>query len=137
MFLNLNQNICCGYSKEPSQWDGSFEHPKQMLKLMDKKILTILRHNFLYIWRPAVIHLYSRHTLINNSFHLLLYILWTIPRPLIKSVYQKIMFSFFNQNICCGYTKEASVLQGRWVVTWFLLGYTVRKNVRLLSTMIF
>ena len=26
-FLFLNQNICCGYSKEPSQWDGSFEHP--------------------------------------------------------------------------------------------------------------
>ena len=24
--LFLNQNICCGYSKEPSQWDGSFEH---------------------------------------------------------------------------------------------------------------
>ena len=29
-FLFLNQNICCGYSKEPSQWDGSFEHPKHM-----------------------------------------------------------------------------------------------------------
>ena len=24
--------------KEPSQWDGSFEHPKHMLKLMGKKI---------------------------------------------------------------------------------------------------
>ena len=24
----LNQNICCGYSKVPSRWDGSFEHPK-------------------------------------------------------------------------------------------------------------
>ena len=22
----LNQNICFGYSKEPSQWDGSFKH---------------------------------------------------------------------------------------------------------------
>ena len=29
--------ICCGYSKEPS-----FEQPKQMLKLMNKKIITIL-----------------------------------------------------------------------------------------------
>ena len=29
-------------SKEPSQWDGSFEHPKQMLKLMGKKIFTVL-----------------------------------------------------------------------------------------------
>ena len=26
-----------------SQWDGSFEHSKQMLKLMGKKIFTILR----------------------------------------------------------------------------------------------
>ena len=26
-FLFLNQNIGCGYSKEQSQWDGSFEHP--------------------------------------------------------------------------------------------------------------
>ena len=41
-FLFLNQNICCAYSKEPSQWDGSFEYPKHMVKLMDKKIITIL-----------------------------------------------------------------------------------------------
>ena len=26
-FLFLNQNICCGYSKDPSQLDASFEHP--------------------------------------------------------------------------------------------------------------
>ena len=30
--LFFNQNICCGYSKEPSQLDGSLEHSKQMLK---------------------------------------------------------------------------------------------------------
>ena len=51
-FLFLSQNICCGYSKELSQRDGSFEHPKQMFKLMDKKILTILGSKFLVIWRP-------------------------------------------------------------------------------------
>ena len=33
-FLFLNQNICCGYSKEPSQRGGSFEHPKHMFKLL-------------------------------------------------------------------------------------------------------
>ena len=49
-FLFLNQNICCGYSKEPSQWDGSFEHPKHMLKLMDKKIFTILHSKNMFIW---------------------------------------------------------------------------------------
>ena len=43
IFLFLNQKICCGYSKELSQWDGSFEHPKHMLNLMGKKIFTTLR----------------------------------------------------------------------------------------------
>ena len=46
LILFLNPNICLGYSKEPSQWDGSFEHPKQMLKLMGKKTITILRWKF-------------------------------------------------------------------------------------------
>ena len=41
-FLFLNQNICCGYSKEQSHREGSFEHPKHMLKLMGKKKITIL-----------------------------------------------------------------------------------------------
>ena len=35
--LFLMQNICCGYSKEP------FEHPKHMFKLLDKKIIKLLR----------------------------------------------------------------------------------------------
>ena len=30
--------------KEPSQWDGSFEHPKQVFKLMGKNIIKILRN---------------------------------------------------------------------------------------------
>ena len=33
-FLFLNQNICCGCSKEPSQWDDSFEHPKHLLEII-------------------------------------------------------------------------------------------------------
>ena len=32
--LIFNQNICCVYSKELSQRDGSFEHTKPMLKLI-------------------------------------------------------------------------------------------------------
>ena len=39
-YLFLIQNICCGYSKEPSQC--SFGHPKRLLKLMGEKILTSL-----------------------------------------------------------------------------------------------
>ena len=40
-------SACCGYSKETFQWDCSFEHPKDIFKLMDKKIPTILRWNIL------------------------------------------------------------------------------------------
>ena len=39
IILYLNQNMCCGYLKEPCQSDGSFEHPNHVLKLMGKKIL--------------------------------------------------------------------------------------------------
>ena len=46
IFLYLNKNICCGYSKEPSQKDGSFEHPKHMLQLIGKKIFTFYAENF-------------------------------------------------------------------------------------------
>ena len=42
----LNQNICYGYSKEPSQRDGSFEHKKHMFKLMDKKKSQFYTQNF-------------------------------------------------------------------------------------------
>ena len=49
IFLFLNQNICCEYSKDPSQWDGSFEHPKHMLKLMGKKMFTISHSKTLFI----------------------------------------------------------------------------------------
>ena len=49
IYLFLDQNMF-GYSKEPFHRDGSFEHPKHMLKLMDKKIFTILLSNILFIW---------------------------------------------------------------------------------------
>ena len=39
--LFLIQNIWCGYSKEPSQWDGPPEHPKHIFKLMGKKIKSL------------------------------------------------------------------------------------------------
>ena len=50
VFLFLNQNIGCGYSKEPSQWDGSYEQLKHMLKLMCKKnINNFTLRNFVYL----------------------------------------------------------------------------------------
>ena len=48
-FLILNQNICCGYSKEPSQRDGSFEHTQHMFKSMGKEINAIFSDSF-SIW---------------------------------------------------------------------------------------
>ena len=32
----------CGYQKEPSHWEGSFEHPQHIHKLMGKNIITAL-----------------------------------------------------------------------------------------------
>ena len=52
-FLFLNQNIYCGYSKEPSHWDCSFEHPKHMFQLMDKKIIASLGWKILLNWPNA------------------------------------------------------------------------------------
>ena len=37
LLLFLNQNICYRYSKESPHWDGSFEHPKQMFELNERK----------------------------------------------------------------------------------------------------
>ena len=42
-FLICNPNICIGYSKVRSHLDDSIEHPKHMFKLMDKKIIPVLR----------------------------------------------------------------------------------------------
>ena len=61
------KKICCGYSKnrhdetvskEPSRCDGSFEHPKHMFKLMDKKIIAIICGFFLLNWFFAEEHNY-------------------------------------------------------------------------------
>ena len=60
-FLFLNENICCGYSKEPSRWDGSFEHPKHMFKLMDKKITTILSIYFWLHWSYVWYSIFVAH----------------------------------------------------------------------------
>ena len=56
-FLFLNQNICCGYSKELSQWDSSFEHPKRTFKLMGLEINAILGAKTILIWTYVHEHL--------------------------------------------------------------------------------
>ena len=37
IFLFINLNVCLGCSREPSHWDGSFEHPQHMFWLSNKK----------------------------------------------------------------------------------------------------
>ena len=46
-FHIFNQYIWFRYSKESSQLEGSFDHPKQILKLMSKKFSIILSPTFL------------------------------------------------------------------------------------------
>ena len=46
----LNQNKCCGYSKEPSQWDCSFEHPKHVwIKWSENIYNFMLQINFVQL----------------------------------------------------------------------------------------
>ena len=37
VFLTISFNICFGFSKELSQWDGSIEYPQHMFWLRNKK----------------------------------------------------------------------------------------------------
>ena len=69
-FLFLNQNICCECSKEPSQWDGSFENPKQMFRLLGKKIIAFLRSKSLLNWP------YGKCRLVLQVWTRLLALLW-------------------------------------------------------------
>ena len=55
--------MCCGHSKEPSQWDSSFEHPKHMLKLKGKKLFTILRW-FFFIYTYVLNYIFDVSELI-------------------------------------------------------------------------
>ena len=57
-FLFLNRIICCGYSKEQSKCDGSFEKPKHMFTLIDKdNILSKLLFNCSYAFKMALVYL--------------------------------------------------------------------------------
>ena len=44
--LFFNQNICCGYSKEPSQCDGSFKNPKHPFKPRIRRKSQFYAENF-------------------------------------------------------------------------------------------
>ena len=98
IFLCLNQNICCGYSRESSWWDGSFEHTKCMLKMMDKQIFTI-DSKILFISNESSFTTTSQ----------------TIDNP------DNLVFLFLNQNISCGDSKEPSQWEGSFEHTKLML----------------
>ena len=77
-FLFLNQNICCGYSKEPSQRDGSFEQPKLMFKLKNKKIIAILRIKVVFIYIPMKAYTFSGHIFCTVFLLIIYYIMHTV-----------------------------------------------------------
>ena len=58
--LILIQNICCGYSKEPSQWDGPFEHPKHIFNIGEKKNMLWVQKRTIslrrFFWAPKKTH---------------------------------------------------------------------------------
>ena len=87
-FLFLHQNICCGYSKELSQWDSSFEHPKHMFKLMGKEIYTILGAQTIFIWTYVVVLKRQQnnipHPMVEGTFP---WCSWSSHSRMVSSVY--------------------------------------------------
>ena len=47
--LSISLNMCFGYAKEPSHWDGSFEYPQHMFWVRNKK----KNHLGTLIWGPG------------------------------------------------------------------------------------
>ena len=45
--LSISLNMCFGFSKEPSHWDGSFELLQHMFWLRNKKINCLITHSYL------------------------------------------------------------------------------------------
>ena len=91
-FLLLNQYICCGYSKETSQSDGSFEHPKHMLKLMGKEINAILGAQTILIWTHGLFMISSLHIKESNYKYKFLFLnqnMWTSQK---KHLHETVLF---------------------------------------------
>ena len=44
IFLSISLNVCFRFSKEPSDWDGSFEYPQHMLWLRNNTMICVLNY---------------------------------------------------------------------------------------------
>ena len=66
IFLPISFNKCFGCSKEPSQWDGSFEYPQHMFSFWNKKMHSLPKA-WIYTWfllKPC----FGPLKIINNEF---------------------------------------------------------------------
>ena len=81
LFLFLNWNICCGYSKEPSPWDGSFEHLKRILKLMGKDIiyLQFYAQNVVYLDLCANLKIQEKLKNVAYLDHCIYFVSFVVP----------------------------------------------------------
>ena len=70
--------MCRGDSKEPSQWDGSFAHPKHMLKLWVRKYLQFYAEKFC-LSKPVIVVSYK-----------LKYLNEVLVNPFVKLAHEKV-----------------------------------------------
>ena len=66
-FLFFNENICCGYSSEASQWDASNEHNNKCFYVEIREILSFLLQ---LVSSSKIMHIYfSPVTKLNLAYH--------------------------------------------------------------------
>ena len=116
ILLSININICFGCSKEPSHWDGSFEHPQHMFWLRNKKIIfeyTLLSEGMIGIKKI------SQKLCIFSYPSISTFVLGAQKNRLIETVL------FSTHNICFGWEIRKSFFNTliwrpdiRWLVVW-------------------
>ena len=101
IFLFLNRNICCGYSKEPSQWDGSFEHSNKCSNWWLRKYLQFYTQKFC-LSKPMIC-IPLMHTLANRDdpdemLHFMAF--YQGLHCLLKKNYLEIKLKIYNTTFC-------------------------------------
>ena len=108
IFLFLNQKICCGYSTKHSP----FEHQKHILKLMGKKIFTILRSKSLPNWTNPIVRprCEAAPILTLNATVTTKVVCFSHLLKCLRSLYGK-LWTQIRRAVCSGFTLFASILR--------------------------
>ena len=72
--LFLVQNICCVYSKEPPQWDGSSEHPQK--DRLNETVLLSTKNTCLNKWVRQLLNFYANKISLSGPLPPCFYELW-------------------------------------------------------------